>query len=438
MLRGQVALHQGQSGVAVEHLEQAVRLLPESVAARAMLCLAVSYDGRWDQSILMLEAVDTLTPRTAEDYLFLGWARSDIADSSSGLAALDEAVRLRPGSPMARVVRADMRAWSALDHTDMELMEDALTDARTAKGMLPESFAAIAAHLNAHLVALNLYEEQRNGAKRQESLAVLEMDAKQLGRFKGLSSAHSRRAAYFEHVGRYREALNEWREAATGAFSSDGALRSYAFALYRNGDFDGALKAADRLCESAESGNDELTRALILMFIGRPDARERALEAYERAMGDDKSSIIRLWLQVIPELVGRPELVQGACPDIATKIENLPSVARDWYQELLDYVCGKTTVEEAMALSEGSRFRRCELYFLLGVSSLAEGDRAQARKHFQSNIDTRVFYFWDWEWSRMFLEKLQRDPTWPPWIPMRDDNGAKNTTEPHAVNGSEE
>ncbi|MGH7864277.1 MAG: protein kinase domain-containing protein, partial [Candidatus Binataceae bacterium] len=72
MLRGQVALYQDRPREAIQHLEQAVRLLPESVAARAMLVRAVLQDGRWDQCIMMLDELGALTPKTAEDYLFLG------------------------------------------------------------------------------------------------------------------------------------------------------------------------------------------------------------------------------------------------------------------------------------------------------------------------------------------------------------------------------
>jgi cytochrome c-type biogenesis protein CcmH/NrfG len=233
MLRGQVALHQLQPSAAVEHLNQAVRLLPESVAANAMLSLALMHGGQWNQSFVTLQQFETLTPKTAEDYLFLGWAQSSIVDASAGLPALDEAVRLRPGSPMVRVVRAKMRAFSAVDSGDSELIELALADAITAKGMLPDSVAAIESHLYAHLVAINHYEENHDDAKRSAALEIAQKDAQELGRFSGRPGAHFQRAKYFEYLGREQDVLDEWRVASTGEFASDEVFRQYAFALYR-------------------------------------------------------------------------------------------------------------------------------------------------------------------------------------------------------------
>src|SRR5439155_1017648 len=46
MLLGQVALYQGQNDEAIDHLRQAVELLPESVAALAMLAVAYFIEGR--------------------------------------------------------------------------------------------------------------------------------------------------------------------------------------------------------------------------------------------------------------------------------------------------------------------------------------------------------------------------------------------------------
>ena len=58
------------------------------------------------------------------------------------------------------------------------------------------------------------------------------------------------------------------------------------------------------------------------------------------------------------------------------------------------------------------------------VLKLFGGNRVDAAKQFQNGIDTRVFDYWDWEWSRMFLDKLNQDPAWPPWIPLREEAAA--------------
>jgi hypothetical protein len=65
------------------------------------------------------------------------------------------------------------------------------------------------------------------------------------------------------------------------------------------------------------------------------------------------------------------------------------------------------------------RPKLCEAHFVIGLSRLCEGDRAGARLHFQKCTKTRVFIYWDYVWGRAFLERLQKDRTWPPWIPPK-------------------
>lgn len=54
------------------------------------------------------------------------------------------------------------------------------------------------------------------------------------------------------------------------------------------------------------------------------------------------------------------------------------------------------------------------------MTLLSEGDRDGATRHFQSCLDTYVLPFYARHWSRAFLERMKRDPTWPPWIPVKD------------------
>jgi predicted Zn-dependent protease len=78
MVRGQIALHRGQSREAREHLEEAVRLLPDSVAARGMLAAAYAWDGHWERYDQMIREMERLTPSTPEDFLFKGYAEANL------------------------------------------------------------------------------------------------------------------------------------------------------------------------------------------------------------------------------------------------------------------------------------------------------------------------------------------------------------------------
>jgi serine/threonine protein kinase len=49
---------------------------------------------------------------------------------------------------------------------------------------------------------------------------------------------------------------------------------------------------------------------------------------------------------------------------------------------------------------------------------LAEGRRAEAGAFFRRSMDTGVFYFYEYLWSRAFLARID-DPDWLPWVPAQ-------------------
>jgi hypothetical protein len=73
----------------------------------------------------------------------------------------------------------------------------------------------------------------------------------------------------------------------------------------------------------------------------------------------------------------------------------------------------------------------------IGIRRLAAGDRTGAREHFEKSAATTVFHWGPVE-SRVWAARMKRDPDWPNWLPVREDDGAKNTTEPNAVKGGDE
>ena len=104
MLRGVIALYHGSGEDAVKHLEQAVALMPNNVAARALLAAAYANDGSWDRYSRTLTEVDGLAPETSEDYLFKGYAQA-LTEPERGLKSMDEGVRRR-SSILALSMRA--------------------------------------------------------------------------------------------------------------------------------------------------------------------------------------------------------------------------------------------------------------------------------------------------------------------------------------------
>lgn len=60
---------------------------------------------------------------------------------------------------------------------------------------------------------------------------------------------------------------------------------------------------------------------------------------------------------------------------------------------------------------------RCSGYHTLGLEAMAEGRKDDARRYFQECLDTGVHTFFEYHWSSAFLNRMQRNPNWPDWIP---------------------
>jgi tetratricopeptide (TPR) repeat protein len=107
LLRGFIAMHNGNPTEAIEHLEQAKRLMPETVAPRALLASALTYIFDWPEAQRALDEATALPPRTPEDKLFLGSAIAEFRPAD-GLKLIDEALAGRsPG--IGHVLRAEAR-----------------------------------------------------------------------------------------------------------------------------------------------------------------------------------------------------------------------------------------------------------------------------------------------------------------------------------------
>jgi hypothetical protein len=99
------------------------------------------------------------------------------------------------------------------------------------------------------------------------------------------------------------------------------------------------------------------------------------------------------------------------------------------------YMCGELSHEQLLDAA-GSRTQKNRAHDCIGLTRLADGDRVGAIQHF-----TDIERAGNWLFSVnvgspmlpesfLLLERLRADPTWPPWIPMRDGVQQDVVTEP--------
>ena len=151
MLRSALATHRGDYEEAVQHLDQAVRLLPKSVSAWSLLALTSARTGQYEKADRAIRAMRQLAPVTTEDRLFKALAESEWGETTESQAVLDAIMRQHP-TVIARLIRAQVRLNVAASTSDFRLGQGAVADASVAKAMLPDNPLVLAISLGSHLV----------------------------------------------------------------------------------------------------------------------------------------------------------------------------------------------------------------------------------------------------------------------------------------------
>ena len=428
MIRGLLAYHRGDYRLAVEHLEQAVRLLPHSVAAYSLLARAYEGVGRWDRyESTLMDFVEKLTPVTPEDYLFKGSAESE-DDPARGLKTLDEAIR-RQDSTIARVLRAGARANFAQDTGSIDMAQSALEDASAAKNMMPGNPFVTGTEVWAHLVAMVVFRDAGEKDRADASLRQAGEDVQEIERLTPRRPGYGCRWEYFVLTGQeeaahelarkdYQEAENAW------------SCYNYVCSLYEQGQFEKALEVIERAGapEGVPSRDAKLASGLYpcrpFIIAELPDGPSRALEAYR-----ENCELFQAYPRGYNVILNQATLLLlGKRTEAKAASEELTGPYSGHYLRIIEYCVGSISAEDWLKAEAGSRWGQCLAHFYLALDRLAQGDRAGAREHFQKNLATGVIGFPEYDWSRLFLKRMEKDPNWPPWIPLQEPATQPTTT----------
>jgi tetratricopeptide (TPR) repeat protein len=429
MLRGQVALQRNETQEAVQYLQQAKEFLPDSVAVRAMFAVACWQNGQWENFVKTMQGLDELTPVTPEDYLFKGYAKAALdPGDDSALHSIDEAIQRRSNWTIAYALRAEARGWAALDKTDTKdtkEIEEALNDARIVKQLLPDGPMGPLVSLNVNLLAATIYEPQPETQRR--TLDAADKDFQCLESFPLSGWSVFMRYRYLQYIQKYDQARQE-ADRARGKVKGAWPATLYALSLYRDGECDEALKVLDRLEEDDKGAFQQTTRMFILAELP-DDGPKRAKDAYDELQGRGSYEATALLFQdTLLYFLGRKEEAKAKYGAMVLP-EELETFRCGSYAELLRYNRGESRENEADQLLKAvpnSRYHECNAHFFIGMSLLADGDRAGAREHFKKCVATGCFDFDASDWSRIFLERMKQDPNWPRWIPPRKQAASKS------------
>jgi tetratricopeptide (TPR) repeat protein len=360
--------------------------------------------------------MDSLTPVTAEDFLYLGLAQS-YGNPTQGLQTLDRAIEQQP-TLMAYVLRAQVRADHAMNTSDLRFAEEAIKDAEAAKTILRGNPSALCISVWVHQIAAGLCAPEE-AAKREPILARARKDADDLARFPDLLQAVLVRGWFLEWDGRDEEALRIWERAVQQPEVGQQIAYLYAQGLYRRGEVEKALEfTKTRL----PKGGHVLPYARAQFLAEFPNRHAEAIAIFNEIL-----LILPAW-QRPPEyaqlllLLGRKDEAIAKMREGQPQLNHAPRHVRDVWANIGAFLSEPGPQAEQTFLRAAGRSRRDQAgaHFLVGLVRLADGDRRGAREQFEAAVATHCFYYDSYTWSRAYLSRMKQDPNWPAWIPPKN------------------
>jgi serine/threonine protein kinase len=413
LLKGTVYHFRGDTRRAISELEQAMTLLPESVAARALLARSYANNGQWGRSGELLDEIESLSPSSPEDYLFKGYAQGGYSEGGQdGIANLTEGIRLRP-SPLGRALRAGALADRAHDTGEQKYVEEALRDADAARGMVPDNPRVLCYSAYCRLVAAGIYREANILDKRDAVREDLKRDVQALEPFlDDIPNVGWPEWFYYEEIGDRNESL----KIAQRMFESSGsplAANYCVIDLYHLGRFEKALQFVDRRKQTDVFG--DIMRPMILAELhGKP----RALQEYKKMTRDLPEDALWVWRDV-PLFLGEKESAVSIFqhPPRTQGQQSRDVRAQKEFQEAESrFARGEISDDMLLAKAGISHLRRVEAYHYLGLFRLATGDRDGAREFFLKARGNRPCWTFSYLFCQMFLIRMEKDQNWPRWV----------------------
>jgi serine/threonine protein kinase len=408
LLRGMVHYFRGDSRRAMDELEQAVQLLPESCTARAILCLCHNDYGSWSRSTHLLNELRRLVPESPEDYLFKGYA-CETCEPGTGMEDLDEGIRQR-NSALTRALRGIARTSRAQDTGKQADIDGALEDIAVARAMLPKNAFVLSANIFARIVAAGLYTESNHADQSAALWREAGQDVETLQSWKDLPFGCGPPMWLYYHLTGQREKALKITGSGSQGPENPGAAYGRIVEFYLRGQFEEACR-----CNPGQNEGLYVDTMRLFALAELPNGFDRALREYGQL--SQKYPPEGLTLKSCADMLlflGKHDQAVTTIQQ-ARDLDGYPPRARDGFVEFRQYLCGTLSDADYLATAGQSRKKQVVVHMNIALSRLALGDRAAARDHFQKAVATR-FYDGNWIVSEMFLSRLNADHNWPPWI----------------------
>jgi tetratricopeptide (TPR) repeat protein len=329
------------------------------------------------------------------------------------LSDRDKAVEMRD-SPIARTIRGLGVVTVGQESRDLGLLERGMEDVRKAKLRMGDNPFVRSASADILISAAILYGEGGQPGNRKAAMEEAKADVEALKDIP-VSAYVRTRVNYLKLEGKDDAALALLKEAATREETKD-LVWLLAMTLYGKGQVEQALDALDQRREPENAAVQVLRVFLMAEHPGYgPDKAYKEYQKLTRQARDKGRPLFHRDAAMVLLFLGkRPEAAEAL-----REGGDQSDIGGIKTSTLADYVGGSMSEEKFLRDGKAGSLAWCIQHHLIGLVRLSQGDREGAGDHFQESLGTMWRAYSLNQYSRVFRERLERDQTWPKWIPVR-------------------
>lgn len=440
MLTGQLELFSGRPQEAIEDLEKALNQKEDSVAIKTLLGLAYRNAGRLDDFAKIEKDLLEAKPSTVREKIFLGnWVAQFDPQSGQRMlqAALEESDAATAAATLARMFLAKASLRVAHDTLDASLHDELGGEARSVRLYCYENGYA---RLFFVQTAMVVESAAREGGPAFEAILPKPLEKNQ----RSTDDADTPRLSWTERV---EEAMNDLHDRFPKSYAVALALnweahrqedpvlrletfrqsiellsqweveapvslrRTYTLELLQQGHVDEAQTELAKMLDQGVSV-EFLVAAIRTQTEGDTEATAQELLSWSPPFSDSA------WYRPVGLLVlGKKDEAVQQFSELKQTTEF--AYNQEWNQQLLAFGAGELDGAELLESAQeptASRYKASQAHFLIAMTHLAEGNRSEAKAHFEECLQAHIFMSREYQTARTILQMWKQDPSWPNWI----------------------
>lgn len=423
--RALIELHAGNHVLAQVELDAAERLNGPSLAIDSLRIILQFETGSEASYFRAASQLKSRKRETIEDHFYFGVAQK-WADPWMALDSLDEAYGQRTSMHAIRLHRA-FAAWQcAIDSPKaleaLNLIRRAIKDGVFWVEQHPDDQYARAILVQTYLTAANIYQDLGRREDQLRSLRNAEDELSEIDEKPAAMEPILARYLFLQHLGKQAEADDFLRGSLETAEDAINYVAAYcSIAEFRRADADAAGAALDRM-ERSESRLKESSR-YIAKLEAKPDQDQRhgwliGFREYLVGKGDtgDYTQFEQDWL--VLRLLGDLDTAREHAREAGAYFRGFTNDQQKDLGPICDFLAGiNDDPTQLVNQCEHSRRTLATAHFAIAIDALANGDREKAMDSFRDCVSQDVFQFYVHQWSLALIDKLERAPSWPSWIP---------------------